>query len=100
MTDEDLRKQGRQVANAFVESLGELRDGITEQTAKHEGTIKDKLGKLTGFLDERTGRRYSDKLDRARQRLDDGVGKVADRGRSSGGDGSSGSGPGSTGTSR
>lgn len=81
MADEDLRKQGRQVADAFVESLGELRDGITEQTAKHEDTIKDRLGKLTGFLDEQTKGRYSDKLDQARQRLSDGVGKVADRGR-------------------
>lgn len=84
MKDEDLRKQGRQVADAFVEGLGELRDGITEQTAKHEDTIKDRLGKVTGFLDQQTGRRYSDKLDRARQRLSDGVGKVADRHRTPG----------------
>ena len=89
MADEDPRKQGKQgkqVADAFVEGLGELRDGITEQTAKHEDTIKDRLGKLTGFLDEQTKGRYSDRLDRARQRLSDGVGKVADRGRETGGD--------------
>lgn len=90
MAQEDLRKQGRQVADAFAESLGELRDGITGQTAKHEDTIKDRLGKLTGFLDEQTGHRYSDKLDRARQRLSDGVGKVADRGRETGRDSSTG----------
>lgn len=84
MKDEDLRKQGRQVGDTFAQGLGELRDGITEQTAKHEDTIKDTLGKLTGFLDEHSGRRYSDKLDRARQRLSDGVGKVAERGRSTG----------------
>lgn len=81
MNTEDYRKQGKQVADAFVEGLGEIRDGITEQTAKHEDTIKDKLGKVTSFLDEKTGRRYSDKLGKANEKLADGVGKVADQGR-------------------
>lgn len=81
MADKDRRKQGKQVADAVVEGLGELRDGIVEQTAKHEDAIKERLGKLTGFLDERTGGRYRDTLHRARQRLSDVVGKVAERGR-------------------
>lgn len=79
----DWRAQGKQVASAFAEGIGEIRDGLTEQTAKHEDTIKAKLGKMTGFLDEKTGHKYSDKLDKASGRLADGVGRVADQGRDS-----------------
>ncbi|MQA02313.1 MAG: hypothetical protein GEV07_06155 [Streptosporangiales bacterium] len=79
----DWRAQSKQVASAFAEGLGEIRDGLTEQTAKHEDTIKSKLDKMTGYLDEKTGHKYSAKLDKAGERLADGVGKVADQGRES-----------------
>src|SRR5690606_27999218 len=66
---DDWRQQGKQVVDAFAEGVEEIRDGITQQTAKHEDTIKDKLGKVTDFLDEKTGGKYTDKLGKANSRL-------------------------------
>lgn len=80
---EDWREQGKQVADAFAEGVGEIRDSLTEKTAQHEDTIKSRLGRLAGYLDERTGRKHTDKLDKANARLAEGVGRVADEGRAS-----------------
>lgn len=80
---DEWREQGKHVANAFVEGLGEIRDGVTEQTAKHEDTIKAKLGKAADYLDEKTKHKYSGKLDKVGGRLSDGVERVADQGRES-----------------
>lgn len=81
--EDDWRRQGKQVADAFVEGVEEIRDGITEQTAKHEDTIKGKLGRVTSYLDQKTGGKYTDQLGKANSRLADSVGKVADQGRAS-----------------
>lgn len=82
MGNQDWRQQGKQIADAFREGLDEIREGITEQTARHEGTIKNRIGKVSDYLDGKTEGKYADKLGRARDRVTERVERVANEGRS------------------
>lgn len=81
MANQDWRQQGRQLADALREGFDDIRGDITEQTARHEDTIKDRIDKAAGYLDGKTDSKYADKLDRARQRLTERVEQVAREGR-------------------
>lgn len=83
MANQDWRQQGKQLADALREGLDDVRGDITGQTAKHEDTIKEKIGKAASYIDDKTDSKYADKLGKARERLTERVTRIADEGRSS-----------------
>jgi hypothetical protein len=70
MDADELMKQGRELA-------GKLRDGAGEQVAQHEQQIKGVLNKVTDFVNDKTGGKYSDQVDTVAGMVTHGVDKVA-----------------------
>ncbi|MGH3098125.1 MAG: antitoxin [Streptosporangiales bacterium] len=81
MANQDWRQQGKQLADALREGFDDIRGDITEQTARHEDTIKDKIDRAAGYIDGKTDSKYADRLDKARERLTERVERIADEGR-------------------
>lgn len=71
MNRDEILKQGKDLA-------GKLRDGAGDQVARNEQTIKGTLGKLAGFVNSRTGGKYSDKVDKATGLVEQGMGKLTE----------------------
>jgi hypothetical protein len=96
MDADKLLKQGMEMAE-------KLRDTAGEQAERHEDQIKDALGKVTGFVNEKTGGKYTDQVSKAMNFLERGVEMlVAQSPRSEtsepGASGSGASGPGASGS--
>jgi hypothetical protein len=70
MNADDIIKQGRELA-------GKLRDGAGEQVAQHEQQIKDALGKVVNFVNDKTGGKYSDQVSKAVGYVEHGVDLLA-----------------------
>jgi len=70
MDADDLKKQGREMAD-------KLRDGAGEQVAKNEKQIKSTLGKLISFVNAKTGGKYADQVSKAAGYVEQGVDALA-----------------------
>src|SRR5882757_6905816 len=70
MDADDLKKQGREMAD-------KLRDGAGEQVAKNEKKIKSTLGKLISFVNDKTGGKYADQVSKAAGYVEQGVDTLA-----------------------
>jgi hypothetical protein len=70
MNADDIIKQGRELA-------GKLRDGAGEQVAQHEQQIKDALGKVVNFVNDKTGGKYADQVSKAVGYVEHGVDLLA-----------------------
>jgi hypothetical protein len=70
MDAEKLLKQGMEMAE-------KLRGTAGEQVERHEGQIKDTLGKITEFVNEKTGGKYTDQVSKAASFLERGVDMMA-----------------------
>jgi hypothetical protein len=71
MDADDIIKQGREMA-------GKVRDGAGEQVAQHEDKIKDTLAKLVDFVNDKTGGKYADQVNKAVGYVEQGVNKLAE----------------------
>lgn len=70
MDADKLLKQGMEMAE-------KLRDTAGEQVERHEDQIRDTLGKVTGFVNEKTGGKYADQVSKAVSFLERGVDMLA-----------------------
>ena len=66
MERDEILRQGMQIA-------GKLRDEAGEQAAQHEEQIKDVLGKVVGFVNDKTEGRYAEHVDKAAGFLEQGI---------------------------
>lgn len=66
MDRDEILRQGMQIA-------GKLRDEAGEQAAQHEKQIKDVLGKVVGFVNDKTEGRYTEHVDKAAGFLEQGI---------------------------
>jgi S-methylmethionine-dependent homocysteine/selenocysteine methylase len=77
---DEILRQGMQIA-------GRLRDEAGEQAAAHEQQIKDVLGKVAGFVNEKTEGRYAEHVDKAAGFLEQGLETLVEGARKPGPDG-------------
>lgn len=70
MDSEDIIKQGKALA-------GKLRDGAGDQAAQHEDQIKGVLGKVVGFVNDKTGGKYSEQVGKVAGYVEQGVDTLA-----------------------
>jgi hypothetical protein len=70
MDADELIKQGRALA-------GKLRDGAGEQVAQYEQQIKGVVNKVVGFVNDKTGGKYSDQVGKAAEFVMHGVDTLA-----------------------
>ena len=74
MDRDEILRQGIQIA-------GKLRDEAGEQAAQHEAQLKDVLGKVAGFVNEKTQGRYAEHVDKATEFLEQGIDTLAEGAR-------------------
>jgi S-methylmethionine-dependent homocysteine/selenocysteine methylase len=79
---DEILRQGMQIA-------GKLRDEAGEQAAQHEQQIKDVLGKVVEFVNDKTEGRYAEHVDKAAGYLEQGLETLAEGARRPGPDGPS-----------
>jgi hypothetical protein len=75
MDRDEIARQGKQIAS-------DLRDTVSQKVSENEDTIKGTLGKAARWVDEKTGRKYSDHIGKAESKVGDGIGWVASQGPS------------------
>lgn len=74
MDSEHIIKQGKALA-------GKLRDSAGEQAAQHEEQIKGVLGKVVGFVNDKTGGKYADQVGKVAGYVEQGVDQLASTNR-------------------
>lgn len=57
-----------------------LKEKVSSFVGDHEEQIDSAIDKTTGFVDEKTKGRYSEKIDKAQEKAKDAVSKIADAG--------------------
>jgi hypothetical protein len=57
-----------------------LKDKATGKLKEHEEQIEEGLDKAAGFVDAKTGGKYSEKITSATDKTKDAIGKLADEG--------------------
>ncbi|WP_018331640.1 antitoxin [Actinomycetospora chiangmaiensis] len=73
MDRDELARQGKQMAS-------DLRDTVSQKVSENQDTISGVLGKAARWVDEKTGGKYHDQIDKAQAKVDEGVGWVASQG--------------------
>ena len=74
MDRDEILRQGKDIAD-------KLRVEVGQQAAQHEQTIKDALGKAVGFVNDKTGGKYAEQVEKVVSLVEQGVDKIAEGGR-------------------
>ncbi len=80
---DEILRQGMDIA-------GKLRDEAGAKVAQHEQQIKDVLGKVANFVNDKTGGQYAGQVGKAADFIEQGVDKLAESGRTEPGSGTQG----------
>ncbi len=84
MDRDEILRQGKDIADKLRVEAEKLRVEVGQQATQHEQTIKGALGKAVGFVNDKTGGKYAEQVDKVAGLVEQGVDKIAEGGRGPG----------------